>query len=148
MCDACVFVRLRLCDSIRYFESVYGEGLAGVECAGLFYTGSGRALGAAILFAAFDAAWVGITTGAVASLLMRFNLHRVSPADEIAGLDDSKHGGRIDDTPISIEGAGAFGVVSIRDAPMPLPLGDRAPPATNGARPCHQQAYSTRRRAL
>ena len=68
----------------------------GSECAGIFYGGDGGALGAACLFCLFLIAWVG---GMVTLLFlaMKYSIGiRVTPEEEMAGLDDSKHGGAVD----------------------------------------------------
>ena len=82
------------------FSSVkmYGQGYYGdraEECAGLFYGGSGASLGAALVFALFLFAWVGITS-TMLFVGCKYTIGvRVSREVEEAGMDDSKHGGKV-----------------------------------------------------
>ncbi|CAM9643274.1 unnamed protein product [Ascophyllum nodosum] len=63
-------------------------------CAGLFYGGTGRSLGANLVFGLAILAWVGSTALVLfVTAKLTFGL-RVSKQQELAGLDDSKHGGQ------------------------------------------------------
>lgn len=63
-------------------------------CAGLFYGGGGRSLGANLVFGLSILVWVGLTTLLLfVTAKLTFGL-RVSKQQELAGLDDSKHGGQ------------------------------------------------------
>lgn len=75
------------------YAAAYSEELAD-ECAGLFYGGGGRTLGANFLFALAVMAWVGLLT-AVLFVTVKLTVGiRVSTEQETMGLDDSKHGGQ------------------------------------------------------
>ena len=61
---------------------------------GLFYGGTGRSLGANLVFGLAILAWVGSTALVLfVTAKLTFGL-RVSKQQELAGLDDSKHGGQ------------------------------------------------------
>ncbi|CAN0451139.1 unnamed protein product, partial [Laminaria digitata] len=64
------------------------------SCAGVFYGGSGRSLAANVVFGLSVVAWVSLTT---LTLFVTTKLTigiRVSKQQELAGMDDSKHGGQ------------------------------------------------------
>jgi Amt family ammonium transporter len=83
-----------------FFSSVkmYGQGYysdRADECAGVFYGGNGAALGAACVFILFILAWVG-ATATVLFIGCKYTIGvRVSKEVEEAGMDDSKHGGKV-----------------------------------------------------
>eukprot|EP00850_Spirogloea_muscicola_P019964 SM000203S06140 [mRNA] locus=s203:114357:117608:+ [translate_table: standard] len=60
---------------------------------GLLQGGGGKLLAAQLLLIICVAAWVSVTMGPLFFLLHRFNLLRISPDDEIAGMDTTRHGG-------------------------------------------------------
>eukprot|EP00903_Cladosiphon_okamuranus_P006451 g6311.t1 len=64
------------------------------KCAGVLYGGSGRALAANLVFLLSIAAWVGLVT-LVMFVVTKLSIGiRVSKEEEVAGMDDSKHGGQ------------------------------------------------------
>ncbi|CAM9194013.1 unnamed protein product, partial [Ascophyllum nodosum] len=64
------------------------------NCAGAFYGGSGAAVGANVVFILAVIGWVGVTS-AILFLGLKFTVGiRVPEADELRGMDDSKHGGQ------------------------------------------------------
>jgi len=81
----------------NYYGQAYYSGRA-EDCAGLFYGGNGGLLGANVLFILFLLAWVGGITTIVVYPIKCLNLLRVSEEVELAGMDDSKHGGNSSST--------------------------------------------------
>ena len=71
----------------------YDDAFLGREDAGLFYGGGIEQLIMQLIGVLIVAAWVIPTTGAVFYGLKKANLLRVSPEEELAGLDVSEHGG-------------------------------------------------------
>lgn len=64
------------------------------ECSGLLYGGSGRALAANVVFGLAILAWVGLMSFVLFVTTKLTVGIRVSKQQELAGLDDSKHGGQ------------------------------------------------------
>ncbi|KAK7336931.1 hypothetical protein VNO77_17484 [Canavalia gladiata] len=60
---------------------------------GLFMGGGGKLLAAHVVQILAITAWVSITMGAVFFILHKLNLLRISPDEEMAGLDLTSHGG-------------------------------------------------------
>ena len=77
-----------------YSQAYYGD--RADDCAGLFYGGNGGLLAANVQFILFLLAWVGGSTALIVYPLKHFNLLRVSEEVELAGMDDSKHGGKVE----------------------------------------------------
>jgi Amt family ammonium transporter len=66
------------------------------KCAGLFYGGTGASMKAALASIGVIFAWVGSTSTILFGALKVAGLLRVSEEVEEMGMDDSKHGGRVD----------------------------------------------------
>ncbi len=60
---------------------------------GLFMGGGGKLLAAQIIEVLVIAGWVSATMIPLFILLSRFKLLRITPEDEIAGMDVTRHGG-------------------------------------------------------
>ncbi|EFJ38422.1 hypothetical protein SELMODRAFT_163770 [Selaginella moellendorffii] len=60
---------------------------------GLFMGGGGRLLAAQIVYILAIVGWVTVTMGPLFWTLHRLNLLRISPEDEVAGMDLTRHGG-------------------------------------------------------
>lgn len=73
----------------RYVFEAYGEGRGH----GLFTGGDGRLLAAQIIEILVVAAWVIATMSPVFWILKKFNMLRISPDAELAGMDKTSHGG-------------------------------------------------------
>jgi len=71
----------------------YDDAFLGREDAGLFYGGGVEQIVVQLIGVRIVAAWVIPTTGAVFYGLKKADLLRVSPEEELAGLDVSEHGG-------------------------------------------------------
>lgn len=71
----------------------YDDAFLGREDAGLFYGGGVDQIVMQLIGVLIVAAWVIPTTGAVFYGLKKADLLRVSPEEELAGLDVSEHGG-------------------------------------------------------
>ena len=71
----------------------YDDAFLGREDAGLFYGGGVEQIIVQLIGVLIVAAWVIPTTGAVFYGLKKADLLRVSPEEELAGLDVSEHGG-------------------------------------------------------
>ena len=79
-----------------YKIAYYSDDDRASQCAGIFYGGDGGALGAACLFCLFIVSWVGGTV-TLLFFIMKYTIGiRCSPEEEESGMDDSKHGGRVD----------------------------------------------------
>jgi len=75
----------------NYALAYYGEV---DQCAGVFYGGDGSALVANLVFILSVLTWVGVTCMAL-FLGIKYTVGiRTTSSEEIAGMDDSKHGGR------------------------------------------------------
>jgi Amt family ammonium transporter len=74
----------------EYVEQIYG--VPGRPY-GLFMGGGGRLLGAHIVMILVIAAWVSFTMGPLFLVLNKIGLLRVSAEDEMAGMDQTRHGG-------------------------------------------------------
>ena len=61
---------------------------------GLFMGGGGKLLGAQIIEILAITGWVSITMGPLFYALHKFRLLRITPEDEIAGMDVTRHGGQ------------------------------------------------------
>ena len=70
----------------------YADGFVATDNAGLFYGGGINQLLVQAIGAFGVFVWVIATTGTVFWLLKRANLLRVSPEEEIGGLDIFEHG--------------------------------------------------------
>jgi len=70
----------------------YADGFAATDDAGLFYGGGVDQLVVQLLGVVIVAAFVLTTSGILFSLLKRFDLLRVSPEEELEGLDVAEHG--------------------------------------------------------
>eukprot|EP00752_Nemacystus_decipiens_P002347 g2217.t1 len=76
------------------YSAAYFEGDRSDKCAGVLYGGSGRSLAANLVFLIAVLAWVGLTA-LVLFVVTKLTIGiRVSKQQEIAGMDDSKHGGQ------------------------------------------------------
>jgi ammonium transporter, Amt family len=73
----------------RYVEEVYSAG----RPYGLFMGGGGRLLGAHLVGILAIIGWVSATMGPLFLLLHKLNLLRISADDELAGMDQTRHGG-------------------------------------------------------
>ncbi|KAF8388307.1 hypothetical protein HHK36_026973 [Tetracentron sinense] len=60
---------------------------------GLFMGGGGKLLAAHVIQVVVITGWVSVTMGVLFYVLHRFGLLRVSPEDEMAGMDLTRHGG-------------------------------------------------------
>ncbi|CAM9782708.1 unnamed protein product [Choristocarpus tenellus] len=78
--------------SENYAQAYYEDRAS--ECAGVFYGGDGSSLAAAIVFILAILAWVGGTCTIMFVILKLTVGMRVSKEMELAGMDDSKHGGQ------------------------------------------------------
>ena len=77
----------------QYASAYYADRAS--ECAGVFYGGNGSSLAANAVFVLAVLGWVGVTS-AILFLVCYFTIGvRVSSDVEEAGMDDSKHGGKI-----------------------------------------------------
>ncbi|KAL6899422.1 hypothetical protein ACP4OV_006080 [Aristida adscensionis] len=76
----------------EYVEQVYGGGAPGRPY-GLFMGGGGRLLAANVVLVVVVAAWVSCTMAPLFLALNKMGLLRVSPEDEMAGMDQTRHGG-------------------------------------------------------
>jgi len=74
------------------FFAKYDDAFLGREDAGIFYGGNINQLVMQLIGVAIVAAWVLTTTGLLFFTLKKLNLLRVTPEEEIAGLDVSEHG--------------------------------------------------------
>jgi Amt family ammonium transporter len=90
---------------IHGFCGLYGTIMVGLfasdersgDCAGLFYGGNGDTFMANLFFCCFVIGWVGVMTSLL-FLGCKFTIGvRVSKEVEEAGMDDSKHGGKVFD---------------------------------------------------
>ncbi|CAN0109450.1 unnamed protein product [Pylaiella littoralis] len=75
------------------YASAYSEDRAD-DCAGLLYGGGARTFGANLVFLVTIASWVGLTTLVIFVVTKLTIGIRVSKRQEMAGMDDSKHGGQ------------------------------------------------------
>jgi hypothetical protein len=75
------------------YAAAYGiyEGAEDV-CAGLFYGGEGKQLGANVAFCVFVLVWTGVCSLVVFMTLKCFGVLRVSSEVEDSGMDSSEHG--------------------------------------------------------
>lgn len=86
------------CFATPYYYSVSYYGDRKEDCAGLFYGGKASgSFASAWVACGIIISWVGTTMAILFGVLKALNLHRVTPEVEEAGMDDSKHGGRIPD---------------------------------------------------
>lgn len=74
------------------FFAKWDDAFLGREDAGLFYGGGVSQLVMQLVGVVIVAAWVLPTTGLLFFILKKMNMLRVSPEEEIAGLDVSEHG--------------------------------------------------------
>jgi Amt family ammonium transporter len=74
----------------NYVQEVYG---GGDRPYGLFMGGGGKLLGAQIVEILVIAGFVSVTMGLLFFALHKLRLLRISPEDEIAGMDVTRHGG-------------------------------------------------------
>lgn len=74
----------------EYVEQIYG---GPGRPYGLFMGGGGRMLGAHVVLILVIAAWVSCTMGPLFLALNKMGLLRVSAEDEMAGMDQTRHGG-------------------------------------------------------
>jgi Amt family ammonium transporter len=74
----------------NYVLEIYG---GGDRPYGLFMGGGGKLLAAQIVEILVIAGWVTATMGPLFYALHKFRLLRISPEDEIAGMDVTRHGG-------------------------------------------------------
>jgi Amt family ammonium transporter len=88
---------------VYYSMGYYSE--RNKKCAGLFYGGSGATMQAALVAVGTIFLWVGSTSTVLFGTLKVCGLLRVSDAVEEMGMDESKHGGRIDQPPAKAAGA-------------------------------------------
>lgn len=73
-----------------YVQQIYGWG---DRPYGLFMGGGGKLLAAQIVEILVIAGWVTVTMGPLFYALHKLRLLRISPEDEIAGMDVTRHGG-------------------------------------------------------
>lgn len=73
----------------NYVGEIYGGG----RPYGLFMGGGGKLLAAQLIEILVITGWVSVTMGSLFFALHKFNLLRISPEDEIAGMDVTSHGG-------------------------------------------------------
>ncbi|BBN14030.1 ammonium transporter, Amt family [Marchantia polymorpha subsp. ruderalis] len=73
----------------KYVSEAYGAGRGH----GLFMGGGGKLLAAQIIEVLVIAGWVSATMGPLFWLLKKFSLLRISPDDEMSGMDLTRHGG-------------------------------------------------------
>ncbi|EMS52137.1 Ammonium transporter 1 member 2 [Triticum urartu] len=96
----------------EYVEQIYG---APGRPYGLFMGGGGRLLGAHVVLILVIAAWVSCTMGPLFLALNKLGLLRISAEDEMAGMDQTRHGGfayaYTDEDSSSRPGRGAGGSV-------------------------------------
>lgn len=90
-CGAWGVIFTGLFASKNYVLEVYGG--AADRPYGLFMGGGGKLLAAQIIEVLVIAGWVSATMIPLFILLSRFKLLRISPEDEIAGMDVTRHGG-------------------------------------------------------
>lgn len=76
-----------------YVKEVYGRTSLSYTPHGLFLGGGGKLLAAQIIEILVVAAWVSGTMLPLFYLLHKFNLLRISPGDELDGMDLTRHGG-------------------------------------------------------
>ena len=75
----------------NYVTQIYGgDG----RLYGLFMGGGGKLLAAQIIEILAIAGWVSITMGPLFFALHKFRLLRITPEDEMAGMDATRHGGQ------------------------------------------------------
>ncbi|CAM6042014.1 unnamed protein product [Sphagnum compactum] len=90
-CGAWGVIFTGLFASKNYVLEVYGG--AADRPYGLFMGGGGKLLAAQIIEVLVIAGWVSATMIPLFILLSRFKLLRITPEDEIAGMDVTRHGG-------------------------------------------------------
>jgi Amt family ammonium transporter len=90
-CGAWGVIFTGLFASKNYVLEVYGG--AADRPYGLFMGGGGKLLAAQIIEVLVIAGWVSATMIPLFFLLSRFKLLRITPEDEIAGMDVTRHGG-------------------------------------------------------
>jgi len=99
----------------------YDDAFLGREDAGLFYGGGINQLIMQLIGVVIIAAWVLATTGVLFFILKKANLLRVTPEEEIAGLDVSEHGSA--GYGADVVYGGVSGAGSVR--PIATPTSDR-----------------------
>ncbi|XP_024401783.1 ammonium transporter 1 member 3 [Physcomitrium patens] len=90
-CGAWGLIFVGLFAQQNYILQIYDG--AGDRPHGLFMGGGGKLLAAQIIEILAIFGWVTVTMGPLFFLLKLFNLLRISPEDEMAGLDLTRHGG-------------------------------------------------------
>jgi Amt family ammonium transporter len=75
----------------HYVLEIYGGD--GNRPHGLFMGGGGKLLGAQIIEILAIFGWVTVTMGPLFFALHKFHLLRITPEDEMAGMDVTRHGG-------------------------------------------------------
>ncbi|KAM7466350.1 hypothetical protein LguiB_013912 [Lonicera macranthoides] len=90
-CGAWGIIFTALFATEKYVNEVY-PGVPG-RGYGLFMGGGGKLLGAHLIQIMVIIAWVSATMGPLFFLLHKLNLLRISPDDEMAGMDLTRHGG-------------------------------------------------------
>jgi Amt family ammonium transporter len=90
-CGAWGLIFVGLFAQQNYILQIYGG--PGDRPHGLFMGGGGKLLGAQLIEILVIAGWVTITMAPLFWLLKRFRLLRISPEDEMAGMDVTRHGG-------------------------------------------------------
>jgi Amt family ammonium transporter len=76
----------------NYVLQIYGGD--GSRPYGLFMGGGGKLLGAQIIEILAIFGWVTVTMGPLFFALHKFHLLRITPEDEMAGMDVTRHGGQ------------------------------------------------------
>ncbi|KAK3158477.1 hypothetical protein QOZ80_2AG0137750 [Eleusine coracana subsp. coracana] len=77
----------------EYVDQIYGGDVHGSRPHGLFMGGGGRLLAANVVMVLVIAAWVSFTMAPLFLALNKMGLLRVSAEDEMAGMDQTRHGG-------------------------------------------------------
>eukprot|EP00897_Mesotaenium_endlicherianum_P005159 jgi/Mesen1/4671/ME000241S03711 len=90
-CGAWGLIFVGLLANKEYLRQAYGKPSDTPH--GLFYGGGGRLLACQILLVLTIAGFVAVTMGGLFFILHKLNLLRISPDDEIAGMDATSHGG-------------------------------------------------------
>ncbi|KAH7276976.1 hypothetical protein KP509_39G029000 [Ceratopteris richardii] len=75
----------------NYVQETYGR--MGATPHGFLLGGGGKLLAAQVIETLVIAAWVTVTMGPLFLILHKFNLLRISPEDELHGMDLTRHGG-------------------------------------------------------
>ncbi|CAN8270522.1 unnamed protein product [Cochlearia groenlandica] len=88
-CGAWGLIFVGLFAKERYVNEIYGTG----RHYGLFMGGGGKLLGAQLVQIIVIVGWVSATMGTLFFILKKLKLLRISPQDELRGMDIARHGG-------------------------------------------------------